>query len=164
MDSSCWRCGGRGGLAPAPNRQATSPPRRHHSQERHALHAAPHSQASARVLYRPVYPAALVQMPRVSSRQPADRPGGTAIGLPRQRRSGPIGIQLPEKPQQKFVQKPALVGPAISSVQITPLRTVCFFLVSPTLARVLRRVNDRQYTICIVFVHSLRLGFRFAET
>jgi hypothetical protein len=64
---------------------------------------------------------------------------------------------LLENPRQKIVQRPASAGPATSSTQIAPPRAVHFSLVSPTLARALSGVNDRQYTICIVFVHSLGL-------
>jgi hypothetical protein len=58
---------------------------------------------------------------------------------------------------KKPCKDPVFAGPAVSSKQIAPPRALCFILVSLTLARALSGVNDRQYTICIVFVHSSRL-------
>jgi len=156
MDSSCCRCGGRGGSSLAPNRQATSPPHRHHCRKGIARGAALPSQALARVLRRPVTPAALVPSPPgpLQARRRCV-PRRSCQTVPSPVCCGRFTVQLLENPRQKSVQRPALRASAISSKPATPPRAVCFSLVSPTLARALSGVNDRPYTNYIVFVHSL---------
>ena len=129
-----------GEVIPSPQSSGTSPPRRHHSQERPAFFVRPFThRLYTRVLHRLCIPCQppLLKMPQATS-SITSRPGGTPNCHPSLAARRSTRGQLLENPRQKIVQRPASAGPSHSSVQSAPPRAVRFSLVSLTLAWVLR--------------------------